>query len=314
MSRPFRSLGHWHKVATLAVIASLLCAVPLYRALDLQGSVLDVLRRGETAVDPLRTATDVQRGLVEHRGLAREVLRRAVPPEDASDAARRARAAVLDGDIARLHQDLARLAHAPAAAEAAALAAGWVQLDGRVRERRIDATGSDAAHALLLEQNLQVMDWVLQAAATPDRALPLTAVLPPVPRTVADADDARALAALQSWSVRLAAADAGLREARARVERDRRSMALACAALALAAALVAASLARHARAPAGRTAPSSRSDAPPQPPAAAADIPPRPAAELLLRRLREPAPPPGDAPAGRPGTGDIAARNDDAVR
>lgn len=148
-----------HRFAALGVVGVLVCALPLLQVLRYQGAALDANRSAQAALDPLADAVSVQRSLVVHRDVAGAVLRGAGQRE----AERRQQQRVVNERLTDLDISLRSSGHTRATAEGEALRADWTVLSRRVEERSLAAEDSDAGHRLLVEQALQVMDYVALA-------------------------------------------------------------------------------------------------------------------------------------------------------
>jgi hypothetical protein len=149
-----------HRLAALGVVGVLLCTLPLLLLLRVQGAVLTDTRAAEAALDPLMLAVTVQRALVQHRDLAGAVLRGAV----AREPERRQRQTQVDGHVNELGAGLRREGEPRAQGESDALRRDWIELSRRVEERSVAAADSDAGHRLLVEQTLQVIDYITLSA------------------------------------------------------------------------------------------------------------------------------------------------------
>lgn len=173
-----------HRFAALGVVGALMCALPLLQVLRYQADALGATRAAQAALDPLAHAVGVQRGLVLHRDVAGAVLRGA----SAREPERRQRQRVVNERLTDLELALRGNHHARAAQEGEALRADWTVLSRRVEERSLEAPDSDAAHRLLVEQTLQVVDELSVAAlgqgglAAPEVTAWLHPVLHTLPR------------------------------------------------------------------------------------------------------------------------------------
>jgi hypothetical protein len=143
------------------VVAALVVALPLVQVLRYQNAELHAVLDARAGLDPVARAVAVQRGLLAHRDLAAQVLggRPALEPE------RRLRQAEVDDRLAALSLALASGAWERALQEAHALYEDWSTLSRRVTTHALNASDSDQAHRLLIEQTLQVIDLVSVAAA-----------------------------------------------------------------------------------------------------------------------------------------------------
>ncbi len=150
-----------HRFAVLGVVGVLMAVTPWVGLLREQARELQAALDARALLDPVGQAIALQRGLLMHQPAARRVLRGewAVEPERAAHArAVDQHIAVLDGTLGAGHSR-------PALEEGRALEADWQALLGAIANRTIDADGSDAAHRLLVEQTLQVIDLVAAAPA-----------------------------------------------------------------------------------------------------------------------------------------------------
>ncbi|MDP3084973.1 MAG: hypothetical protein Q8N44_14960, partial [Rubrivivax sp.] len=147
------------RMALFGIVASVMFALPAVHVLDDLGAVLAEVRAQASGLDPLRRAVALQRDLQAHRQLSDRVLRgdQTVEPQ------RAARQIEVDGDLSALDTQLGQMALQRARREVLAMQADWPPLAERVSERRIDAAESLDAHALLIEQTLQLIDLVADA-------------------------------------------------------------------------------------------------------------------------------------------------------
>jgi hypothetical protein len=149
-----------HRLAALGVVGALMCALPLIQVLRYQAAALGDTQAAQAALDPLEHAVALQRGLVQHRDVAGAVLRGA----SAREPERRQRQRVVNERLTDLDLSLRRGSLQRATQEGEALREDWTALSRRVEERSVAAADSDAAHRLLVEQTLQVIDYVSLAA------------------------------------------------------------------------------------------------------------------------------------------------------
>ena len=177
-----------HRFAALGVVGVLMCAVPLLQVLRFQGDALSATRAAQAALDPLANAVALQRGLVQHRDVAGAVLRGV----SSREGERRQRQRVVNERLTELELSLRASDQARATQEGEALRGDWTELSRRVEERSVAASDSDAAHRLLVEQTLQVIDYVslamldlgpgLDRTAGPEASAWVQAVLHTLPR------------------------------------------------------------------------------------------------------------------------------------
>lgn len=152
------------RLAALSVLGALMVALPLVQVLRYQGAEIGALMDEQAALDPVARAVDVQRGLVAHREVAGLVLR----GNPAQEPQRRLRQRDVDEQVGALGAALlaARtLRWERAVDESEALREDWSQLVQGLLAQRVTAQASDAAHRLLLEQTLQVIDLVSDVGA-----------------------------------------------------------------------------------------------------------------------------------------------------
>jgi hypothetical protein len=147
-------------LAALSLVGAVLIALPVVQLLRYQSAELQSMSANRAALDPVARAVHLQRGLLAHRELAAQVLR----GQDKLELDRKQRQAEVDGRLAALMVTLATGRWDLAMGEADDLRIDWMQLARQVLERQIDAVSSDAAHRLLVEQTLQVIDLVSSSA------------------------------------------------------------------------------------------------------------------------------------------------------
>lgn len=152
-----------HRLAALAALVMLVVATPLAEVWQRQGRELELLLGASAALDPMARAVDSQRALLGHRDAARQVLR----GRHELEPTRQRLQDEVDQRLAVLTVSLLGSRRSAAFDECEALRDEWLALSKRVVTRRIDAAGSDAAHRLLVEQVLQVVDLLAIHAAPP---------------------------------------------------------------------------------------------------------------------------------------------------
>ena len=149
-----------HRFAALGVVGVLMCALPLLLVLRHQSEVLGATGTAQAVLDPIQQAVEVQRSLLVHRDLAGAVLRGA----SAREPERRRRQTEVDTRLSTLELALRGAFHVRATQEGQALREDWTVLSGRIEQRSLAAADSDAAHRLLVEQTLQIVDDLSLAA------------------------------------------------------------------------------------------------------------------------------------------------------
>jgi hypothetical protein len=156
-----RRLHTRHKFAALGALGMLMVATPWVGVMREQAREIEAILGAQAALDPVARAVDVKRALLAHRAPAARVLRgqRGAEPE------RLERQREADHRIDELASTLQRGRFVPALEEHAALRHDWAELLTQVAARSLNAHGSDAAHDLLVEQALQIIDLVSLVAA-----------------------------------------------------------------------------------------------------------------------------------------------------
>lgn len=154
-----------HKFAALGVVAVAMVATPMVQVLRYQGAEIQAALYEQAGLDPVSGAVTLQHALLAHRDIAGLVLRGALQLEPE----RSVRQAEVDDRAARLETTLFALKLPRAVGEAQALRQDWVTLVPQVEQRSITSGDSDAAHRLLVEQTLQVVDLVAAASGLDSR-------------------------------------------------------------------------------------------------------------------------------------------------
>lgn len=149
-----------HKFAALGVVAVAMVATPLVQVLRYQSAEIQAALYEQAGLDPVSGAVTLQHALLAHRDIAGLVLRGVLQLEPE----RTVRQAEVDDRAASLEANLFTLKLPRAVGEAQALRQDWVTLVPQVEQRRITSVDSDAAHRLLVEQTLQVIDLVAAAS------------------------------------------------------------------------------------------------------------------------------------------------------
>lgn len=147
------------RLAALSLVGALMVALPLGQVLRYQNNELHALEQQRAGLDPMTRAVDVQRSLLLHRDVAGRVLRGRATLEDE----RRVRQGEVDDTVAALALALVGGGWELAMRESDALREDWSLLARRLLERSLNASQSDQAHRLLVEQSLQVMDLLVSA-------------------------------------------------------------------------------------------------------------------------------------------------------
>ena len=152
------------RLAALSLVGAALVALPVLQLLRYQTAELNALADGRAGLDPVGRTVFLQRGLLLHRDIAGLVLR----GQEALEPERKLRQVEVDQRMAALMVALTSGSWEQAIGESDAQREDWLRLARQVLERGIDATASDQAHRLLVEQGLQIID--LLAEADPARA------------------------------------------------------------------------------------------------------------------------------------------------
>jgi hypothetical protein len=143
-----------------AVGVAMVC-VPLVQLLHYQSGDLQQLQAERALLDPVTQAVSTQYSLLTHRDLAAQVLtgRKQFEPD------RRYAQGDVDANLQTLSTVLTTGSWTFALAEAHSLQTDWQQLAEQVTAQRLTAPQSHDAHALRLEQTLQVIDMVTVSSA-----------------------------------------------------------------------------------------------------------------------------------------------------
>ena len=157
--QPLFRLQPQRRLVALSLAGVAMCAVPLVQVLRYQGAEIDQASAGLLGLDPVAGAIAVQRSLIEHRDFASLLLRG--QPE--AEVPRRQRQAEVDARLMVLSNTLAQRAATRAIEEASAMTTDWRTLVQRIADRALLANDSDAAHRLLVEQSITLIDLVADA-------------------------------------------------------------------------------------------------------------------------------------------------------
>ncbi|MDP1649474.1 MAG: hypothetical protein Q8M01_14910 [Rubrivivax sp.] len=148
-----------YKLAALSIVGAAMVALPLAQVLRYQDTELQAALAEQAGLDPVRRAVAVQQGLLAHRDVAGQVLRGQVVLENE----RRKRQHKVDERVVALAGALV-VASERTHEEFSALRDDWALLARDVQERTVSASESDLAHRLLVEQTLQVIDFIADAS------------------------------------------------------------------------------------------------------------------------------------------------------
>jgi hypothetical protein len=155
------------RVAALSLVGAMMVALPLVQVLRFQAEQIDLLVHHQSALNPIARAVQVQRGVMAHQDLARQVLQGLT----AAEPDRLVKQDELSQGSATLVRELHDGHHMAARQEALALQEDFAQLAPKIAAHQISALASDQSHRLLVEQVLQVMDLVQDAQAERTAAL-----------------------------------------------------------------------------------------------------------------------------------------------
>jgi hypothetical protein len=142
-------------MAFSAVGVAMVC-LPLWQVLQYQQSELSQLAAERALLDPVSRAVQVQFGLLAHRQVAAQLLQ----GQPQLEPARQAVQVGVDEQLLSLAQDLAQGLWSHALAETRDLTRDWQALARQVQARTLSAPQSEEAHALRVEQAVQVVDLV----------------------------------------------------------------------------------------------------------------------------------------------------------
>ncbi len=148
-----------YKLAALSIVGAAMVALPLAQVLRYQDTELQAALAEQAGLDPVKRAVAVQQGLLAHRDVTGQVLRGQV----ALEPERRSRQRKVDERLAVLAGALV-VASDRTHEEFNALRDDWALLVREVQQRTVSAPQSDLAHRLLVEQTLQVIDFVADAS------------------------------------------------------------------------------------------------------------------------------------------------------
>jgi hypothetical protein len=157
--QPLLRLNPQRRLAALSLVGVALCAVPLVQVLRYQSAEIELARAALLGLDPVAGTIAVQRGLLEHRDATATLLR----GQPDAEGPRRQRQGEVDARLAVLQQTLAQRGAPRPVQEVQALNADWRTLVQRIVDQAVQLDDSDAAHRLLLEQTITVIDLVADA-------------------------------------------------------------------------------------------------------------------------------------------------------
>ena len=161
-----------HRFVAFSAVGVLMVCLPLWQVLQYQQADLQHLAAERALLDPVTRAVHVQFGLLAHRQVSAQLLQ----GQPQLEAARQAVQVGVDEQLQALSQELKQGLWSHAAAETRDLSNDWQALAQRVKARSLTAARSDEAHALRIEQAVQVVDLVTMAdpvtGAVSDEAAP----------------------------------------------------------------------------------------------------------------------------------------------
>ncbi len=145
-------------MAFSAVGVAMVC-LPLWQVLQYQQADMTQLAAERALLDPVSRAVQVQFGLLAHRQVAAQLLQ----GQQQLEPARLAVQVGVDDHLLSLSQDLTKGLWSSALAETRDLTRDWQALARQVKGRTLSAPQSEEAHALRIEQAVQVVDLVTLA-------------------------------------------------------------------------------------------------------------------------------------------------------
>jgi methyl-accepting chemotaxis protein len=144
----------WHKFAIIGVVAGVMTAVPLVTTINYKRGELAVAKGEATGIPSLAAAVALQQHLQNHRGLSGIVL----SGSNQADADRKRALQQATESVAKLEQLLSQSGYAKASEKARKLTADLSALAQRVEQRGVSNPDSFAAHTVLINDNLRIMD------------------------------------------------------------------------------------------------------------------------------------------------------------
>lgn len=145
-------------MAFSAVGVAMVC-LPLWQVLQYQQADMTQLAAERALLDPVSRAVHVQFGLLAHRQVAARLLQ----GQQQLEPARLAVQVGVDDHLLSLSKDLEKGLWSNALAETRDLTRDWQALAREVKARTLTAPQSEEAHALRIEQAVQVVDLVTLA-------------------------------------------------------------------------------------------------------------------------------------------------------
>jgi len=148
-----------NRFMAFSAVGVVMVCLPLWQVLQYQQSDLSQLAAERALLDPVSRAVQVQFGLLAHRQVAAQLLQ----GQPQLEPARQAVQVGVDEHLLSLSQELTQGLWSHALAETRDLTRDWQTLARQVKARTLNAPQSEEAHALRIEQALQVVDLVMLA-------------------------------------------------------------------------------------------------------------------------------------------------------
>ena len=148
-----------HRFVAFSAVGVAMVCLPLWQVLQYQQADLQQLAAERALLDPVTRAVHVQFGLLAHRQVSAQLLQ----GQPQVEPARQAVQVGVDEQLQALSLELKQGLWSHAAAETRDLTRDWQALAQRVKARTLTAGRSDEAHALRVEQAVQVVDLVTMA-------------------------------------------------------------------------------------------------------------------------------------------------------
>ena len=156
MKNPLRSMKLWQKFSVIGVITAAMCAEPLVQLVDEKTTEIKVAVAEDAGLNPVRESLALQVQLMAHRELSGRLL----AGDALVETERRARAAEVNAQLAKVEKLVADLGHKKAIEQARAVRAEWETLVKQIDRRELKPDAALAAHNAAVRHNLAFLDAV----------------------------------------------------------------------------------------------------------------------------------------------------------
>jgi len=192
MSNPLRSMKLWQKFTAIGVIATVMCAAPLYSTVKALNSDLATAMAEDAGLDPLRPTVRLEHRLLAHRDLAGLELKGISNQAEQ----RKKLAAEVNTEFANVIKELDKLGYAKLLESAKGSQAAWAKISAKVDAKDTTLDDNASVHGEISDQLLALIDGIADASGlsldpVAESYFTITAVIDHLPRLTEAVADVR---------------------------------------------------------------------------------------------------------------------------